>query len=107
MLVVPEKGAGADLRRLPIMYAPPIPAPAPRRVAHTVRPGETLGSIAARYRVSIEDLRRWNRIGRLAVGQKLMIQTRAGTSKGRPVQKVVKGKPKVDSKKKLVRRSDS
>lgn len=96
LLVVPLNGA-ADVGRLPIMYAPPIPLAAPRTVVHTVKPGETLATIAARYRVDIQDLKRWNSIGRLVPGQKIKIQTRsraASSPKGTPVRKPIKGRPK-------------
>ena len=85
MLVVPVDGSGATLQRMPIMYAPPIPV-AIRRIFHTVKPGETLASIAKRYRVSAEDINRWNRIARLAPGQKLMLEVRA-SAKGKPRSK--------------------
>ena len=93
LLVVPMNGAPVSTARLPIMYAPPIPVPGPRTVVHTVKAGETLASIAARYRVKADDLKRWNKIGRLAAGQNLTIQ---GTSAARPVHKgkASKGKPK-------------
>jgi membrane-bound lytic murein transglycosylase D len=104
LLVVPLSGAAlADTRRLPIMYAPPIAVRAPRMLQHTVRPGETLASIAARYRVSAEDLRRWNRIGRLAAGQKLTVQARTDT-RGRPVAKA-KGKKRPEPSKKVIKKS--
>ena len=93
LLVVPLNGATVPTARLPIMYAPPIPVPGARSTVHTVKAGETLASIAARYRVSAEDLRRWNKVGRLATGQRLTIQgapaTRAA-QKGRPVSKPTK-----------------
>ena len=85
MLVVPVDGHGATLQRMPIMYAPPIPV-AIRRIFHTVKPGETLASIATRYKVSVEDINRWNRITRLATGQKLMLEVRA-PAKGKPRKK--------------------
>ncbi len=112
LLVVPV-GGSADLGRLPIMYAPPIPVPAPRMVVHVVRAGETLAKIASRYRVSPEDIRRWNRIGRLSAGQRLTIHARAGAgtarsaSKGRPVQKVIGGKPRPEPSKRVIKRSVS
>ena len=71
------------------------------------KPGETLTLIASRYRISVDDLRRWNRIGRLAAGQKLTIQTRAAPAKGRPVGKAVKGKPRQASAGKPVKKSGS
>ena len=90
-LVVPSDGA-RDLGRLPIMYAPPIAVAGPRSIIHTVKAGETLPGIAGRYRVSVEDLRRWNKIGRLSAGQKLNIQTRAAPTRSRSSGTVVKGK---------------
>jgi membrane-bound lytic murein transglycosylase D len=75
LLVVPMDGASVDTgARLPLMYAPPIPVASPRTLVHTVRAGETLASIAGRYKVTPDDLRRWNPIGRLTVGQQLRIQ---------------------------------
>ena len=88
-VVVPINGAAIDSKRLPIMYAPPIPFASTRTFTHTVKLGETLASIAQRYRVSVDDLRQWNKVGRLTVGQKLTIQTRASgrsTAKGKPKQ---------------------
>lgn len=35
---------------------------APSRTSHRIRPGESLSVIAQRYRVSVSDLRRWNKI---------------------------------------------
>jgi membrane-bound lytic murein transglycosylase D len=76
ILVVPMNGASIDTgARLPLMYAPPIPVAATRTQVHTVKAGETLISIAGRYKVTPDDLRRWNPIGRLTVGQQLRIQT--------------------------------
>jgi len=92
LLVVPADGA-KDLGRLPIMYAPPIPLAGPRNFVHTVKAGETLPGIAGRYRVSVDDLRRWNKVGRLTVGQRLMVQTK-GTPTRAKAGKAVKGKPR-------------
>ncbi len=97
-LVVPAAngGAQANLGRLPIMYAPPIPLRGtPRTLTHTVKGGETLASIARKYQVSMEDLRRWNSIGRLQAGQKLTIQAPSGAAapaKTRAASKGAKGK---------------
>ncbi|MBS0335322.1 MAG: transglycosylase SLT domain-containing protein [Proteobacteria bacterium] len=78
ILVVPVNGAAGDAgSRLPLMYAPPIPVAATRTLVHTVKPGETLISIAGRYKVTPDDLRRWNPVGRLTVGQQLRIQSAA------------------------------
>ena len=53
-----------------------------------MKKGDTLLAIAQRYRVSTDDLRRWNPIGRLAAGQKLVIMqpqasARPAVSKGK------------------------
>ena len=103
LLVVPLNGS-ADAERLPIMYAPPIPVSRPRAVSHTVRLGETLAAIAQRYRVSVDDLKRWNQIGRLAAGQKLTIHPRGSAYKGKPVSPA-KGKPRSTKPGKPVKRS--
>ncbi len=74
LLVVPIKGA-EKFSRLPIMYAPPIVRQAPRRaLVHIVRAGETEYGIARRYRVRVDDLKRWNRIDTLQAGQRLVIR---------------------------------
>jgi membrane-bound lytic murein transglycosylase D len=77
VLVVPMNGdAGSAAVKLPIMYAPPVSARAwSASGVHTVRRGETLSSIAARYRVRLADLRRWNpNAAVLHVGQKIYIR---------------------------------
>ncbi len=75
-LVVPMNGdAKASLAELPLMYAPPIPVHGNARTVHVVRQGDTLGSIARRYRVSVASLKAWNQLGRyLQVGQKIYIR---------------------------------
>jgi membrane-bound lytic murein transglycosylase D len=104
LLVVPLHGGAVDVQRLPIMYAPPIPVSGPRSLTHTVKLGETLPAIAQRYRVSVEDLRRWNRIGRLAAGQKLTVQTRGFAQKGKTTP-AAKGKPRTIRPGKPIKRS--
>ena len=109
VMVVPTgtSGGARDLGRLPIMYAPPIALSGPRRFTHTVKAGETLPGIASRYRVSVEDLRRWNKIGRLSAGQKLTIQTGATPARSKSTAKTVKGKPKKKPTGRTVKKSDS
>ena len=105
-LVVPTDGA-RDLGRLPIMYAPPIAVTGtgPRNFVHTVKAGETLPGIAGRYQVNVADLRRWNKIGRLAPGLKLNIQTK-GIPAATPVRaKPVKGKPRKQVEPKIINKS--
>lgn len=62
-----------------------------RKTTYAVRKGDSLGSIARQYDVSIADLRRWNRLksDRLALKQKLSIETEtvvAEKSDGRRVK---------------------
>jgi peptidoglycan lytic transglycosylase D len=109
IMVVPTgtSASGArDLGRLPIMYAPPIALPGPRRFTYTVKAGDTLPGIASRYNVSAEDLRRWNKIGRLAPGQKLTIQT-AGGKRSKVPGSAAKGKPRKQPAGKTVKKSVS
>lgn len=70
-------GRSASSSREPAAKAPA----AARRGTHTVRKGDTLYRIANRYGVSVEDLRRENRIGRkstLRVGQRLAVPQAEG-----------------------------
>ncbi len=100
LMVVPvERNATAAFRRLPIMYSPPIPI-VYRRIFHTVKPGETLATIAKRYSVSSDDLKRWNPGGRLSAGQRLAVEVRA--TKKAPA----KGKPKPKAKPKIYKKAD-
>jgi membrane-bound lytic murein transglycosylase D len=94
LIVVPvSTTAASGMSRMPIMYAPPIPITY-RKIFHTMKPGETLASIARRYGVSFEDMRRWNPKG-AAVGQKVTMEVRAA-AKPRPRPKA-KGKPRKSS----------
>jgi membrane-bound lytic murein transglycosylase D len=93
MVVVPVEGSTTRLERMPIMYAPPIPVSI-RRVFHTVKPGETLPSIAQRYKVAADDITRWNpRVTKATPGQKLMLEVRA-PAKGKPRKKATGKKVK-------------
>ena len=89
-LLLPLKGA--HLEPLPVKYQPPS-APEPRtrvhKLSYTVKHGDTLLKIARRYKVSADDLRRWNHIGRLAAGQHLVIEVRqaAPAKHGKAVKK--------------------
>jgi len=94
LLVVPSNGEALSARKLPIMYAPPIPVRV-RRIFHTVRTGETLASIAKRYAVAVEDLKRWNPGSSARPGQRLAVEVRAP----------VKGKPRSKSKPKRYRKA--
>jgi membrane-bound lytic murein transglycosylase D len=93
LMVVPaNRHTAVAMTRLPIMYAPPIPITY-RRIYHTVKAGETLVSIARRYGVSVDDMKRLNPQGAV-VGQRVTMEVRAKSSpKGKPRSKP-KGKPK-------------
>jgi membrane-bound lytic murein transglycosylase D len=89
-LMLPLKGA--SLEPLPAMFQPPSTPEtriAVRKVSYTVQRGDTLPRIAQRYKVSADDLRRWNQIGRLAAGQRLVIQVRqaAPVKSAKPAKK--------------------
>jgi membrane-bound lytic murein transglycosylase D len=93
LLVVPVSGAATgSMRRLPIMYAPPIPIRT-RRVFHIIKTGDTFAAVAKRYGVSIDDLKRWNPGSGMTPGKKLAVEVRAPTkSKGKPKPQA-KGRP--------------
>ncbi|HEY5899998.1 MAG TPA: transglycosylase SLT domain-containing protein [Burkholderiales bacterium] len=89
MVVPANRSAALGMTRLPIMYAPPIPITY-RRIYHTVKPGETLASIARRFRVSLDDMKRWNPKGAIA-GKQVAMEVRS--TKPKPRAKA-KGKPR-------------
>jgi membrane-bound lytic murein transglycosylase D len=94
LMVVPSNGRTAvSMNKLPIMYAPPIPITY-RRIYHTVKPGETLASIARRYRVSIEDVKRLNPKGAVA-GQKVTMEVRAAAPRAKAK---AKAKPRQEAR---------
>ena len=80
-LIVP-KGLGADSKAqdiaLPVNLDQPAMLAQERLVktAHVVKKGDSVASIAKRYRVSADDVKKWNKLGAasLATGQKLVIE---------------------------------
>lgn len=62
--------------------------PKTTRIEHVVRPGETLGGIAAKYQVSVKALKRWNRMRKdtIYVDRKLVVHT---ANAPRPTREVV------------------
>jgi len=96
MVVVPVEGSTTRIEKMPIMYAPPIPVSV-RRVFHTVKQGETLPAIAKKYKVSTDDLARWNpKVTKATPGQKLMLEVRA-PARAKPRKKVTGKKYKTAS----------
>jgi membrane-bound lytic murein transglycosylase D len=47
------------------------------RIVHTIRSGENLGSIAQKYKVSVNNLKDWNNLSssRIIAGKKLVVYT--------------------------------
>ena len=73
-LLLPVKGSSAGAEPLPAVFRQPALPPARRGGAiHIVRKGETLYGIARRYHVSTDSLLRWNHVGVLTTGQRLVI----------------------------------
>jgi peptidoglycan lytic transglycosylase D len=98
-LMLPIKGMDSGVEPLPAAFFQPTPdAPrrGGRRLVHVVRPGDTLFAIARRYRVTVDDLRHWNRaIGAaLSAGQRVIIYRGSAPtkrlSKSKPVKPVAK-----------------
>jgi membrane-bound lytic murein transglycosylase D len=81
-LLLPLKGSSAGAEPLPAVFRQPVLPPARRGGAiHIVRRGETLYGIARRYHVSTDSLLRWNHVGVLTTGQRLVIYR--GSAKAR------------------------
>lgn len=86
-LLLPVKGSGAAAEPLPAVFRQPVVPP--RRggaIVYIVRKGDTLYGISRRYRVSADNLLRWNHIGVLTTGQKLFIYRRAPARMRSPVK---------------------
>ena len=78
VLVVPTRAEAREAVKLPVMYRPPVPSYGKLRAVHRVKRGDTLGSIAKHYHVTVAALKRWNRIGKfLQPGQKIYIRNQA------------------------------
>jgi membrane-bound lytic murein transglycosylase D len=86
-LLLPIKGTNAGLEPLPAVFQQPPPAaPHRHKLIHIVKRGDTLFSIARRYRVSTDDLQRWNKLQSLITGQRLIVYR--GVSSGRKTIRV-------------------
>jgi membrane-bound lytic murein transglycosylase D len=67
----------------PAGYAAASNVSGKNRIVHTIRSGETIGSIALKYGVSVGNLREWNNISgsRIIAGKKLLVYTGKPASK--------------------------
>lgn len=99
-LVLPKQKVGLFLANENDLYnmnhEPSAPAVAVQKIAttsskntHIVKSGETLSSIAARYRCSVRDLQDWNNLRGTTIrpGDKLNVLTAAGKPQSATVQK--------------------
>jgi membrane-bound lytic murein transglycosylase D len=87
-LLLPLKESGVGAEPLPALFRQPVLPP--RRgggAIHIVRKGETVYGIARRYHVSTDSLLRWNHVGVLTTGQRLIIY-RAPQKARRPANPV-------------------
>jgi len=78
----PDAPLAGDRLTIPVPYKPESPSRSRRAAVgsssqHKVRSGETLGTIAARYRVTVSQLQQWNglRGTRLVIGQVLRVSS--------------------------------
>jgi membrane-bound lytic murein transglycosylase D len=110
-VLVPVAGTSAVYEPLPVAIPAVASDPAPR-APYLVKKGDTLASIASRFGVSTDDLRRWNKSaqGRVHPGMKLAMQApraavhRTSAGKGahkttKPVQKTTHATAKHPAKK--------
>jgi membrane-bound lytic murein transglycosylase D len=87
-LLLPAKGSGVGAEPLPAVFRQPvIPSRRGGGSIHIVRKGETVYGIARRYHVSTDSVLRWNHVGVLTTGQRLVIY-RGSTKHRRPANAV-------------------
>jgi membrane-bound lytic murein transglycosylase D len=89
VLLVPAERGRVDAADVSLQKAVFTVVPQGRTFYHTVRRGETLTSVAARYGVTAEELRGWNAMTQSAVkvGQQLRVTSdvvRSTSQRGRP-----------------------
>ena len=99
-LLVPVPGTSAVNEPLPIIIPAVATVSAPRP-PYVVKKGDTLASIANRFGVTVDDLRRWNKSaqGRVSPGLKLAVQqprasVRKAAATGKSGKKTAKPVPK-------------
>ncbi|MDP2188248.1 MAG: LysM peptidoglycan-binding domain-containing protein [Sphingobacteriaceae bacterium] len=71
-------------------------APEVQIIRHTVTKGQTLGSVANKYNVSVNDIKRWNKLSSnmLRIGQTLKIEKTLPAPKAKPIIVQQPAKPK-------------
>jgi membrane-bound lytic murein transglycosylase D len=87
-MLLPIKGSDAAAEPLPAVFQPPvIPKRRPGGSVYVVKKGDTLYGISRRFGVSTDNLLRWNHVGVLTTGQKLVIY-RNSSKAGKPAASV-------------------
>jgi len=96
-LLVPRKDAQIAGAALPASITRPAIEPEERivRATHVVRKGETLMAISRNFKLSVPDIKRWNKLGgdTLVPGQKLILETMVA-EKGPAGRKLASASPK-------------
>ena len=73
-MLLPIKGTDAAAEPLPAVFQPPVqPKRRPGGNVYVVKKGDTLYGISRRFGVSTDSLLRWNHVGVLTTGQRLVI----------------------------------
>jgi membrane-bound lytic murein transglycosylase D len=95
-VLVPVAGTSAVYEPLPVAI-PAVASDPPPRAPYVVKKGDTLASIANRFDISVDNLRRWNRAaqGRVTPGTRLMLQAphasvRKASASGKSTKKTAK-----------------
>jgi len=88
-LLLPLKGSGVGAEPLPALFRQPvIPQRKGGGTIHIVRKGETLYGIARRYHVTTDNLLRWNHVGVLTTGQRLIIYRGSSSKPRKPASSI-------------------
>jgi membrane-bound lytic murein transglycosylase D len=79
------------------------------RKTHHVKSGETLSGIAARYRVSVSDLRTWNKIqgSTINIGQNLVVYAQTAAPSSSTSSSTISEKPKGEARYYVVQQGDT
>lgn len=81
-MLLPIKGSDAAAEPLPAVFRPPvIPKRRPGGSVYVVKKGDTLYGISRRFGVSTDSLLRWNHVGVLTTGQRLVVYRNSGKAR--------------------------